>query len=708
MKTTSLNGTWELLPVEEFRDRYPEAGWLEMEVPSHWQQHEALESYAGKVVYRKHFSFRRARGKRYRLRLNGVFYRSRVYLNGRRLGDNEGYFFPQEYEVTGILRGKNTLLVEVDCPDEADLSRKTMVTGVFSHWDALDPETNPGGIWLPVEIVRSGEVCIKRSQMRVEDLNHDSEASVGCRVLLDAQTRTSGELRVTLTPHNFDGEPQAFRQAVDLSTGENEVAMSLRVEEPRLWWPHDQGFPHLYRVTVEVMTSGGKRPSDEIEFKLGLRTFEMRDWIAYVNGRRMFIRGNNYGPGDTRLATMTRERFERDLGLAKEANMNMLRLHAHVEQPAFYEVADELGLLVWQDFPLQWGYSKDVLPEALRQIKQMVHGLYNHPSVVLWCTHNEPGIEPEPTGRRWSWIAKTLFALVFYNWNRDRMDSRLKERVEELDDTRPVVRSSGEWRVPVLRKGTDSHLYYGWYRGSDPAKKLEGLAHRLHFVTEFGAQSFPNYESSRRFMAPELGQIDWRRLEARHSLQKAIMERWVDFGSCVELEDLIEASQDHQIAVNRAYIDRLRCHKYRPTGGVLAFSFHDSNPAVQWSVIDYWRVPKRSYYEMQRAFHPQYVFTLLKQSEYAVGEEIGVPVYVVNDAHEAYDDVAITAEIVDQEGHTTTQASFSGALASDSPAEMVRLVHFRLKDPGQRTLRLRLEYGDQVFENEYPLLITPA
>jgi beta-mannosidase len=706
METTSLDGRWQILPVGEFRERYPEDGWLETEVPGHWQQLDELQSYSGKVVYRKDFSFRRARGKRYRLRLNGVFYRSRVYLNDRRLGEHEGYFSPQEYEVTGILQGKNTLLVEVDCPDEEDLDEKTMITGVFSHWDALDPETNPGGIWLPVEIVATDEVRIQRTLVRVENLGRDSAARLGCLVQLDAQVATSAELRVSLSPHNFEGDEQVYARDVNLSAGPNNVEMFLDVEDPKLWWTHDQGFPSLYRVTVEVRTSGERSPSDKVEFNYGLRTCEMRDWIAYLNGRRIFIRGNNYGPGDTRLATMTRERFQHDLELAKGANMNMLRLHAHVEHPAFYEVADELGLLVWQDFPLQWQYAKEVLPEALRQVEQMVHHLFNHPSIVVWCTHNEPGIRPEPPNGRPLWIAKTLFALLFYNWNRDRMDTRLKERVEEMDGTRFVARSSGEWRVPVLRKGTDSHVYYGWYRRPDPATKLEGLGTRLNFVTEFGAQSFPNYESSTKFMAKELSQVDWGRLERRHSLQRGIMDQWLDLGSFTDLHDLIEASQDHQISVNRAYIDRLRYQKYRPTGGVLAFSFHDPNPAVQWSVIDYWRVPKRSYYHMQRAFHPQYVFTLIERSAYPVGEEIAVPIYVVNDSPEGYDQVDVSARVVDAEGNTTTQASFSCALAADSQAELVHLLHFRFNRPGQRTLRLSLTYGDEVFENEYPLLIT--
>ncbi|NIN70128.1 MAG: glycoside hydrolase [Anaerolineae bacterium] len=707
MKTTLLNGVWQLLPVKEFKDHYPEEGWLEMELPSHWQQHPDLEFYSGKMVYRKVFRFRRTRGKRYRLRLNGIFYRSTVHLNGQQLGENEGYFFPQEYEITGFLKGNNTLLVEVDCPEEEDKLSKTMITGVFSHWDVLDPKTNPGGIWLPVEIVPSGEVYIKASRLEVEDLS-DETALVVANVALDAASAGWAQLRMVLTPHNFEGPRQSFQQAIQLVRGHNDVSMPITIEEPRLWWTHDQGFPHLYRVTLEVRTPNTKAPSDALESNFGLRSFEMRDWIAYLNGRRLFIKGNNYGPGDTRLATMNRERFEEDLQLAREAHMNMLRVHAHVEHPAFYEVADELGMLIWQDFPLQWNYAKEVLPEALRQVELMVDHLRNHPSIVVWCMHNEPGIVSDPSERRLWPDLKTLFSLLVYNWNREVMDRRLKRRVEELDDSRFVVRSSGEWSVRLLRRGTDSHVYYGWYRGQDPARKLDGLGSSLRFLTEFGAQSFPNYESSVRFMSPELADLDWDHLGERHGLQRRIMDKWLNLDSYRDLKELIEASQDYQIALNRQYIDRLRYHKYRPTGGVLAFSFHDPNPAVQWSVVDYWRVPKRSYYHMQGAFHPQYVFTLLDRGEYHVGEEIALPVYVVNDAQESYDEVAISAEILDAEGHRTTRASFQTSLGSDSEAELVQLMHLRFSKPGERTLLLTLGYGDQVFENKYPLLITPS
>jgi beta-mannosidase len=707
MRATSLNGTWQLLPVAEFKERYPDEGWLEMEVPSHWQQHPQMESRSGKVVYRRSFSFRKSRGKRYRLRLNGVFYRSMVYLNGQRLGENEGYFFAHDYEVTGFLKQENAVQVEVDCPDEEDKANKRLVTGVFSHWDALDPQANPGGIWLPVEIVESGDIYIKERQLRLEDVG-DDVATASATLVVDAATPGLAEVRVSFTPFNFEGAEQSFVREVELDRGLNEVSMPLTVHDPRLWWTHDQGFPHLYRVALQVKAAGGRVASDMVEFNYGLRTFEMRDWVAYLNGRRVFLKGNNYGPGDTRPATMNPERFRQDLELARQAHMNMLRVHAHVEHPAFYELADEMGILLWQDFPLQWNYSKEVLPEALRQAELMVRRLYDHPSVVIWCMHNEPGILPEPSGWRLAWTLKTLFALGVYNWNKDVMDRKLKRRVQELDDSRVVVRSSGEWAVRLLRKGTDSHLYYGWYRDKSPSKGLESSSRALRFVTEFGTQSFPNYESSIKFMSPDLSGIDWKHLEVRHSLQRRTMDRWLDLDSFDDLKGLIEASQEYQIAVNQQYVDRLRCHKYRPTGGVLAFCFHDPNPAVQWSVVDYWRVPKRSYYHLQRAFHPEYVFTLLKKEKFAAGEEIEVPIYVVNDTQRSYDEVAVSAEVFNDEGKRTTSAAFTAALPADSQAELVQALSLRFSQPGKRRLVLRLEYEGEVFENPYDLVITPA
>jgi len=105
------------------------------------------------------------------------------------------------------------------------------------------------------------------------------------------------------------------------------------------------------------------------------------------------------------LAAATREELRHDVGLAAEANLDLLRLHAHVSRPELYDAADEAGLLLWQDFPLQWGYARGIRRQAVHQAREMVDLLGHHPSIALWCAHNEPvratgGIGPERTTAR--------------------------------------------------------------------------------------------------------------------------------------------------------------------------------------------------------------------------------------------------------------------------------------------------------------------
>ena len=190
-----------------------------------------------------------------------------------------------------------------------------------------------------------------------------------------------------------------------------------------------------------------------------------------------------------------------------------------------------------------------------------------------------------------------------------------------------------------LREGTDAHFYYGWYVTYGPLRRWESVVRRLpntlRFATEFGTQSFPNLESCVRFMDADIAKIDWDHLVARHQFQANVLEHWLDWRASRSLAELIAHTQDYQIAINRYYIDRLRFHKYRPTGGIIPFLFHDPNPAVLWSIIDYWRVPKRSYTAMRLAFSPQYLFTLLHLDRHLPGVAIDLPIYVVNDAQRA-------------------------------------------------------------------------
>ncbi len=708
---TVLNGTWRLLPVQAFTQGFyqlDDTAWIEQDLPAHWQQHPLLERYSGRMVYRKRFGLQPANDQqsRYWLRLNGVFYWSQPYFNGVDLGHHEGYFAPQEHEVTPWVAAENTLIVEVECPEEHNKFGKRLITGVFSHWDCMDPETNPGGIWQPVELIATGPTRVCDVLLETTSAN-EVAAEVRFRATLDAALPADITLRWTITPRNFAGEKYAIEQRRALARGPQEIAGLLNLRDPQLWWTHDMGHPNCYTVTLAIVQNG--HISDECSQIFGIRTFIMRDWIAYLNGIRVLLKGSNYGPGDTRIATMTMERYAQDLRLAAECHMNMLRLHAHIEHPAFYEAADLAGILLWQDFPLQWLYRREVLPEARRQARQMVRLLYNHPSVALWCMHNESYYTSDTSDERLSTVIRIYLTLFIWNWNRDVMDTQLKRIVQEEDRTRPVVRSSGEYAVPLMRSGTDSHFYMGWYTPVyGPLRLWEPVAKRfpnnIRFVTEFGAQSFPNVESCVKFMDADVARIDWDYMVARHQFQDAMMEHNMPWRSAGALSDLVALTQNYQSMINRFFIDRLRYYKYRPTGGIVPFMFHDPNPAISFSIIDYWRVPKRSYYAMQLAFSPQYVFTLLDQDYYPAGSPADLPIYIVNDAHEEVP-VQIEARLLDPDGAELAYVRRELTLPPDCMAMEIERLRLTPERPGSYRLALELRGLRCQIAHEYEIVV---
>lgn len=719
MLLQTLTDQWQIRPLHTFQQGvYPgdDLGWITTALPAHWQQIPALASHAGKVVYRCRFGLdggpwtvdpepegevatspQRVSANGYRLsaietarywlKLNGVFYYSQAYLNGVDLGRHAGYFVPYEREITALLRDENTLLIEVDCPNEPDKNRKRMVTGVFSHWDCLDPDANPGGIWLPVEIHRSGPVRLHLARLRSEQIG-PQQATLRYDLQIDAAAAGPAEVRLSFTPRTFAGPVQRFILPQTLLPGRQEIGGVVNLRDPQLWWTHDLGRPELYDVQIEIWFAA--QLSDTSTLTFGVRRFELRDWVPHLNGVRFLAKGNNYPPGDMRLATMTRAQYDTDLALARDCHMNMLRVHAHVEHPAFYEAADAAGILLWQDFPLQWLYARSVLDEAREQARAMVHLLGSHPSVAVWCMHNE-SVAIEDTADESLWARLRTYATAFgFNWNRHVLDAQLKAIVLAEDPTRPAVRSSGEFDIPYLRKGTDGHAYFGWYQSYGTLADAEVLRKRfpgnIAFMTEFGTQSFPNLESSLRFMPPTLDDATIARLTRHHGFQAKIMDNWIPWREAGSLAEVVDLSQDYQIFINRYYIDRLRHSKYRPTGGIVPFVFLDPMPGVLWSVVDYWRVPKRSYHAMRTAFSPQYAYCIFPPQAYAVGEPIELPIFAVNDAQQPVAGARLSAELCDPAGQQIAAVTHR----VDLPADCLPITVDRLRLTPDRVGRYEL------------------
>src|SRR5439155_11772442 len=144
-------------------------------------------------------------------------------------------------------------------------------------------------------------------------------------------------------------------------------------------------------------------------------------------------------------------------------------IHAHITRLELYDAADELGMLIWQDLPLQWGYARGVRKQAARQARAAVALLGHHPAVAIWCGHNEPmALDIEPGGEMGVRVAAAAFAAqMLPTWNKTILDRSIKRALQQSDGTRPVIAHSGVLPHPPQLDGTDSHLYFGWYHGDE-------------------------------------------------------------------------------------------------------------------------------------------------------------------------------------------------------------------------------------------------
>ncbi len=458
-KELDLCGTWDILPVNRFDGNYDaNAAWFTANVPGHWQETPGLENHTGKTVYKKRFKFRPEPEKRLFIRVGGVFYWYTAYLNGVRLGANEGYFFPADYEVTGLLEKDNELLLEVDCPTEDDLTRKRQMTGVFHH--RHDKNANPGGVWLPVEIMSSGPVSITGALFHTVYIrDNGASARIVGEVTVSSEKKLELDIDLSFIPRTFSGDTQTFKRQVFLSPGKRTYQYNLDLANPVLWQSSDRGRPDLYTLQVQARPRDDANPSDNFSTAFGVRTVETRAGITYVNGEKLYIRAGNYPPPDFHVANVNRSTAEKDLDLATSCNLNMLRVSGHVGHPDFYLACDEKGMLVFQDFPLHGGYNKEVLYQSLRQAEKMVYHLGNHPCIAGWCMHNEP-YKIYDTSKR---AGPLDYMRLFYtkhirSHDREVMDPRLAGHARYLDPYRPVIAYCGEpgW----FRKPERNHPFY--------------------------------------------------------------------------------------------------------------------------------------------------------------------------------------------------------------------------------------------------------
>lgn len=685
----NLAGLWRFCIEDDpgfAHSGYDDSAWKIMPIPSNWFL-SGLDHH-GVVWFRHEFQYDDLGGFA-TLHFEGVDYFAEVHLNGHHLGDHTGYFEPFSFDVTNTLHsGKNILAVRVESPYETPgpngwHMRKRLIKGVLNHhdcrpgggWESTGQSYNTGGIWNQVHLEQHGAVTIDRlllsADMESQPSTLQAELAVYNRI-----EKQIALLELRCTPKNFKGKAQTTDFTIELPVGRSLHSIQMPVKDIRPWQPWDRGFPHLYKVSIQLLVD---KETVSHSCLFGFRTVRVEAGFRwYINGNSYFPRGSNYLPSQWLAETLFPEAasgkehpfgggaggdfFTRDVNLAKQANLNFLRVHAHVLPPEFHEACDKAGILVWQDFPLQWGYSDDLefCADAERQMQAMITGLYNHPSIAAWCCHNESPCDAP-------WMANEADGRYDPSHNRD-LDERLEAVIRQLDPTRYVHRNSGTG---------DGHVYPGWYVGHwRDFKNMPGAP----FVTEYGAQGLPARQSVQRMLTqfgPDAGYGELVRFKSWLDSHKKIspitktliklgtsfwnltekyqwksLQNWMkSWGINIERsdyknipsiektpEELHQArkvwenwrfhnfqpaetfdngivpgnSLDQFIANSQAYQRNLiqyatecyRSARYTKVTGLFQFDFCDPWPAVTWSVVDYWRNPKPAFDALRRSMQP--------------------------------------------------------------------------------------------------------
>ncbi|HUW02526.1 MAG TPA: hypothetical protein VMW08_09270 [Acidimicrobiales bacterium] len=705
-----LTGPWlATVADEDLRREYPDVDfddstWSPITVPGHWQSSPEFSDTTGPLLYRTRFSAKRpAAGRRSWLTLDGLFYQGDVWLDGGYVGDTEGYFFPHTFEVTDAMTSgaDHVLAVEATCAPQRDRTAKRNITGVFQHWDCIDPEWNPGGLWRPIHVVETGPVRIARLRVICTEATAE-QAVLALTAHLDTVDARTVHLRTTIA-----GVDLSIEQP--LAAGDNTVEWTVTIPRPELWWPHSLGEPTMHEVVVEVRLAdaAGSLVSDRRKLSTGLRTIQWRKWTLTVNGEQMFLKGSNLGPTRMQLAEATPAELARDVELAVEANLDFLRVHAHVTRPEFYEAADAAGLLIWQDMPLQWGYARSIRKQAVRQTTEAVDLLGHHPSIFLWCGHNEPmAIDLDP-GKLGGLTKVKVGAQAFASqqlptWNKTVLDRSIKKAFEKADPSRPVVAHSGVLpHLPQL-DGTDGHLYFGWYWGDerDFPGFVAGLPKMARFLTEFGAQAVPN---SAEFVDPDRWpELDWEHLEARHAYQPTFHDRYVPREG-LDFDGWRLASQRYQADVARFHIETIRRLKYRPAGGFAHFSFADSMPSITWAVLGHDRSPKLAYQALKAACAPVIIVVDRPPAQVRPGERLALDVHVVSDIRTPIEAAKVHVTVAWDGG--SLDWTFGGDVEADSVVKVGGLDFTAPEVSGPVLISLRLEGAPDVVEATYDFTV---
>ncbi|WP_256760494.1 glycoside hydrolase family 2 protein [Cohnella sp. WQ 127256] len=570
----------------------------------------------------------------------GVDYRFKVLLNGDILHEQEGMFTPFEIDLTGLaVEGDELRIVVFPAPkregaspgrEQADQSCKPAVS---YGWD-WHPRLVPLGIWDDTYLETRAASHIESFETFYRLSSDLQLAEIDMAVQLSELPYEEGVLRWTLTDRHG-----AVVASKEIAPGERTLRIRTELVKPELWWPAEHGDPVLYESAVE-WTEGGRR-NDRKRQAVGFRTVRLvmhpGAWqepsqfpksrsnppiMLEVNGREIFCKGSNWVNPEIFPGTIREQTYGSLLKLTKDANMNLLRSWGGgiINKDVFFQLCDEMGLMVWQEFPLACNnyVGTDAYLQVLDQeSKSIIHRLRSHCSVVMWCGGNE-------LFNSWSGMTDQSLALRLLNKN-----------CYELDPQRPFLMTS-----PLMGM---AHGHYK-FRDDSGEEVYQWMARANNTAyTEFGVPGPSSAEYIRQFIPeselfPPRPGTAW---ETHHAFGAWLSDDWLNlgtiehyFGPCESLEQLVERGQWLQAEGYKAIYEEARRQKPK-CSMALNWCFNEPWPtAANNSLVNWPAEPKPAYEAVKASCRPVLASARIEKFAWTEGEMFAPELWVLNDCYE--------------------------------------------------------------------------
>ena len=571
-----------------------------------------------------------------------------IWLNGSKVGSTENMFIEHSFDVTSYLeKGKDNELqviirsavIESQNYFLSPLVNKSTgsanVESAFIRkaphmygWDIM-PRLVSAGLWRNVELNISDPVCFTDVHWMTARVNVERRSA---SMIVDYQLKIPFDLLskcqavITLKRNGKEVFRRSWRVLSSASR------QNVNLSDADLWWPRGYGEPALYEGEISIVDEKGIILASNSK-KIGIRTIALDftelttpekpgEFCFKVNGEKIFIKGSNWVPLDA-LHSRDETHLSEVIKMAVDLNCNMLRCWGGnvYEDHVFYDLCDQNGILVWQDFSMActpYPQTDEFAEKIKTEVTSVVIKLRNHPSIALWAGNNE---NDESLGYQLS-----TFSI---NPNRDRISRKvIPEILFELDPTRPYLPSSPYYTQAYYDAGRNANLL--------PERHLWGprgyykapfyTDHNAHFVSEIGYHGCPNRESLEKmfdkdFVYPwKKGTFEWNEqwqikavrvheFSNSHDRRNDLMVNQIKelFGDVpTDLERFIYASQVVQAEAKKYFIEFWRSDKFRRTG-ILWWNLRDGWPIISDAITDYYCSKKLAYYYIKRVQHDAFV-----------------------------------------------------------------------------------------------------